>query len=78
MLLYPEVQRKAQDQLDTVVGRDRLPTFEDLDSLPYIQATVKEMLRWQPVTPLGLSHYRSVAIAPLINSVLSYCTSRDG
>lgn len=54
MLLYPEVQRKAQEQLDAVVGRDRLPTFDDLESLPYIQAVVKEMLRWQPVTPLGV------------------------
>ena len=53
MVLYPEVQRRAQEQLDAVVGRDRLPTFEDIEALPYIQAVVKEMLRWHPVTPLG-------------------------
>lgn len=54
-MLYPEVQRKAQEQLDAVIGRDRLPTFEDMEALPYIQAVVKEMLRWHPVTPLGTS-----------------------
>lgn len=53
MLLYPEVQRKAQAQLDDVVGRDRLPEFRDLDSLPYVRAIFKELLRWQPVLPIG-------------------------
>ena len=51
--MYPEVQRKAQEELDAVVGRGRLPTFDDLESLVYIQAIVKEILRWHPVGPLG-------------------------
>lgn len=46
MVLYPEVQSKAQDELDTVVGDKRLPVFSDRDSLPYIDALVKEVLRW--------------------------------
>jgi cytochrome P450 len=53
MLLYPESLRKAQVQLDTIVGRDRAPTFEDLDNLPYIRAMINETLRWRTVGPLG-------------------------
>jgi cytochrome P450 len=56
MALHPEAQRKAQAQLDEVVGKDRLPDYEDINSLPYIQAVLKELLRWQPVTPLGMWH----------------------
>ena len=55
MVLYPEVMRKAQGEVDAVVGHDRPPTFEDWDNLPYIRAIVKEVLRWRPVTPLGTS-----------------------
>lgn len=53
MVCYPEVQRKAQAELASVVGRDRLPDFEIRDQLPYINAIIKETMRWQPVTPLG-------------------------
>lgn len=35
MMLHPETQRKAQQELDSVVGTDRLPTFEDRERLPY-------------------------------------------
>jgi len=52
----PEVQRRAQAELDTVVGRDRLPTFADAPSLPYVSAVIKEVLRWRPSVPLGLPH----------------------
>jgi cytochrome P450 len=56
MLAYPEVQARAQAELDAVVGRTRLPTFADYPHLPYIRATVKETLRWRPVDPVGLPH----------------------
>ncbi|KAI0279444.1 cytochrome P450 [Russula aff. rugulosa BPL654] len=56
MTLYPEVQRKAQAEIDRVVGNSRLPDYSDQDELPYIDAVLKEVLRWHPVTPLGLSH----------------------
>lgn len=56
MSLYPNVQAKAQRELDRIVGPDRLPTFDDYDSLIYIQAVVLETLRWLPVSPLGLPH----------------------
>ncbi|KAK3054884.1 hypothetical protein LTR09_004042 [Extremus antarcticus] len=53
MLLYPETQRLAQDQIDKVVGTDRMPTMEDQSSLPYIRCLMKETLRWMPTTILG-------------------------
>ncbi|KAL5046488.1 hypothetical protein BDW71DRAFT_181799 [Aspergillus fruticulosus] len=56
MVLYPDVQRRAQEELDRVVGRGRLPGFADRDHLPYINAIVKESLRWHPVTPMGVAH----------------------
>ena len=53
MLRYPDIQQNARDELDSVIGRDRLPTFEDRPRLPFIDAVCKEILRWNPVTPLG-------------------------
>ncbi|KAH9980679.1 cytochrome P450 [Russula compacta] len=56
MLLYPDVQKKAQHELDFIIGRERLPTFEDRPRLPFIDAVCKEVLRWRPVTPLAVPH----------------------
>lgn len=53
MTLFPEVQKRAQAEIDSVVVPDRLPTFEDRPHLPYIDALVKEVFRGQPVVPLG-------------------------
>ncbi len=51
-MLYPEVQKRAQEELDRVcVGR--LPDFPDRASLPYIDALCVELIRWAPVAPLG-------------------------
>ncbi|KAK0204930.1 cytochrome P450 [Desarmillaria ectypa] len=55
-LLYPEVQAKAQAELDAVVGHTRLPNFDDRAQLPYINAVLLEALRWNPVVPLGAAH----------------------
>ena len=52
MLLNPEVQEKAQAQIDAVVGKDRLPTIADRPLLPFIDATLWETLRYSPITPL--------------------------
>lgn len=49
MLLYPDVQRKAQHELDFVIGRSRLPTSSDLLDLPYLRALILEVLRWHTV-----------------------------
>ena len=52
-VLSPHVQKRAQAELDLVVGRDRLPTLDDRPRLPYIEAICRELLRWQMVAPLG-------------------------
>ncbi|KAA1473740.1 cytochrome P450 [Dentipellis sp. KUC8613] len=54
LFLHPAVQRRAQQEIDRVVGRQRLPAFEDRDGLPYIEAVYREILRWKPVTPLSV------------------------
>lgn len=56
MVMFPGVQRKAQEEIDRVIGSERLPKFEDRDQLPYIGATVKEAYRWLPTSPMGLPH----------------------
>ncbi|PCH43263.1 cytochrome P450 [Wolfiporia cocos MD-104 SS10] len=56
MTLYPEILHKAQEEVDRVVGPDRLPDFSDRDSLPYIGCIVKETYRWIPPLPLGIPH----------------------
>jgi cytochrome P450 len=53
MALHPEVQKKAQAELDAVVGNGRLPTVADRSSLPYLECIMSEVLRWQPVAALG-------------------------
>ncbi|KAK8100032.1 hypothetical protein PG999_010406 [Apiospora kogelbergensis] len=52
---------RAQEELDRVVGRDRLPTFEDMDDLKYIRAIASETLRWRPVAVLGGTPHASTA-----------------
>ncbi|ESK82650.1 cytochrome p450 [Moniliophthora roreri MCA 2997] len=56
MSLYPNVQKRAQAEIDEVVGQDRLPNIGDRDDLPYTNALVKEIVRWAPPAPLGLPH----------------------
>jgi len=56
MVARPDVQKRAQAELDAVVGRARPPTFSDASNLSYIQAIVKETLRWRPSLPLGVPH----------------------
>ena len=52
-IVISEVQKKAQAEIDAVVGNDRLPTLSDRSHLPYINAVVTEVLRWNSVAPLG-------------------------
>lgn len=56
MTKYPEVLKKAQEQIDAVVGDDRSPVWNDYGNLPYIAACVKEAMRWRPVVPLAFPH----------------------
>ncbi|KAH7889032.1 cytochrome P450 [Phlebopus sp. FC_14] len=51
MTLYPEIQKRAQAELDSLIGTERLPTFEDRHSLPYVNAVCTELFRWHTVAP---------------------------
>jgi cytochrome P450 len=53
MVIYPDIQLRAQAELDEVIGRGRLPEFSDRKDLPYVHAIVSECLRWLPVLPMG-------------------------
>jgi cytochrome P450 len=55
MMLYPDVQAKAQAELDAVVGSDRLPDYSDRGDLPYVNSVILETLRWKVVIPMGTS-----------------------
>lgn len=53
---HPDKLRKAQEELDAVVGQDRLPELADIENLPYVKAFIKEVIRWRPTAPGGSPH----------------------
>ena len=53
MVKNPSIWKRAQAEIDSVIGADRLPEFEDRPSLPYVDAIVREIFRWRPVAPIG-------------------------
>ncbi len=59
MIAYPDIQRKIQDEIDSVVGRNRLPNISDREHLPYTEATMMEIQRIGSVAPLAVPHYAS-------------------
>ncbi|EJD49567.1 cytochrome P450 [Auricularia subglabra TFB-10046 SS5] len=56
MALNPDVQKRAQEEVDRVTGRTRLPNCTDLDALPSVKRIMQEILRWAPVAPVALPH----------------------
>ena len=54
MTLFPDIQSRAQEEIDRVVGNERLPVLADRDSLPYLSALQSEIYRWGPVVLTGL------------------------
>ncbi|KAI0293502.1 CyP450 monooxygenase [Multifurca ochricompacta] len=56
MLMNPDAQTKAQQEIDRVIGADRLPNFDDESKLPYVSALAKEVFRWQQVAPFAIPH----------------------
>ncbi|KAI0092442.1 CyP450 monooxygenase [Irpex rosettiformis] len=56
MAMSPQIRKKAQEELELVVGPERLPTFADQEDLHYLHAIFLECMRWLPVTPLGIAH----------------------
>lgn len=61
MTLNPEVQAKAKAEIQRVIGPDRLPSLEDREKLPYVEACIKETLRWRPGAPLSIPRRTSKA-----------------
>ncbi|KIJ62861.1 hypothetical protein HYDPIDRAFT_30007 [Hydnomerulius pinastri MD-312] len=56
MIIFPSVQEKAQAEIDRITGESRLPDFSDRESMVYMEATYREVLRWSQVGPLGAPH----------------------
>ncbi|KAJ7300689.1 cytochrome P450 [Mycena albidolilacea] len=56
MLANPEAQKKAQEEIDSITSGKYLPTFNDEASMPYVSALVKEVMRWENVTPAAVPH----------------------
>lgn len=59
MTLFPRVVKKAQEELDRVIGDTRMPTWSDEENLPYVRAIIKETLRWRPLNQFGMAHATS-------------------
>jgi len=83
MALNPGAMKKAQEELDRVVGKGELPDFSHKDCLPYVDALMKELLRWSPPVPLSIPNrptqddvYRGYLIpagATVIQNVWAIC-----
>ncbi|KAF5309428.1 hypothetical protein D9619_012309 [Psilocybe cf. subviscida] len=56
MIANPHVVAKAQEEIDRVIGRDRLPSIDDRPNLPYVRSVVAEILRYGPPVPMGVAH----------------------
>ena len=69
MTCHPEVVKRAQDEIDRVVGTERLPTYEDRENLPYIECIVKEIFRFNPAVPIGkdLRSFDPATLIPIFN-----------
>ncbi|KAL6700185.1 cytochrome P450 [Trichoderma pleuroticola] len=84
LAMNPEAQKKAQEELDRVVGHSRLPTWEDSPNLPYIRALIKELHRFAPLFYVGLPHasteeitYKGLTIPKTILMPNAWALSRD-
>ena len=76
MMNHPEIQRHAQAEIDRVVGRQRLPDFEDRLSLPYVDAVLRETMRRHPVAPIGTFNTNARTPDPLRCPRCSSCHDR--
>ena len=75
MIESPHVWKRAQMDIDAVVGMDRLPEFDDRPSLPYVDAIVREVLRWRPAFPIGQRCKASV-LSDILLSILKVYRTR--
>ena len=56
MLMFPEAQKAAQEEIDRVIGSNRMPEMEDMSNCQYIRSCVKETIRWMPTIIIGSPH----------------------
>ncbi|KAI4875129.1 hypothetical protein NFI96_000856 [Prochilodus magdalenae] len=56
LVKYPAIQAELQEQIDKVVGRDRLPTMDDKASLAYLNAFIYETMRYTSFVPVTIPH----------------------
>lgn len=77
MILHPEAQKKAQEEIDAVIEQDRMPDFRDRQSLPYVDALLLEVLRWQPALPLGNNRCLYIAIFLISTSGVPHAADKD-
>jgi hypothetical protein len=78
--MHPEAQAKAFEEIDHVIGQDRLPTLEDLDNLPYIEALLKETFRWSPLLPISeltMHHFHARILTRIYLVVMQHLTTED-
>ncbi|GJJ14351.1 hypothetical protein Clacol_008615 [Clathrus columnatus] len=66
MILHPDIQRKAQAEIDALLRNQRLPTLTDRSSLPYIRALVTEVYRWRTAGPLGRAYHRPIFLDSIL------------
>ncbi len=57
MAIHPDIQKKAQSEIDRITGKARLPDFQDRPSMPYMEAMYREVMRWMPPLHIGLPHF---------------------
>jgi cytochrome P450 len=57
MALNPDKQRLAHEEMDRLIGGGRVPQLSDRHTLPYLEATIKETIRWHPALPLSMYHF---------------------
>ena len=56
MAMYPDIQRQVQEEIDHVIGRDRLPGIDDIKDVPYTAAVISEIYRYQSMSALAVTH----------------------
>ncbi|KAF7311496.1 Cytochrome P450 [Mycena kentingensis (nom. inval.)] len=80
MVLHPEIQQRAQEELDLIVGKEHLPTFGDRPHLPYTNAICKEVYTIPPLDPTPKLTTRSrssvsTRLAPWVSLIASWRTT---
>ena len=73
MVLFPDLQVRAQEELDSITGGQRLPTMDDSKSMPYLNALILDVLRWNCVAPTGLHIYaQGISVRQLRINIIAF------